>query len=89
MITIIVIQQALLAPKWRKDGPDVYWGVNGKLHHIDPIHKWPLFYFCSVSARIPFNLAHDNELANLHKDKRIMNCQPFMNNAYGNHELHC
>jgi len=52
MITIIVIQQAFLAPKWRKDGPDVYWRVNGKLHHTDPIHKWPLFYFCSVIVQI-------------------------------------
>ena len=35
-------------------------------------------------ARILFNLAHDNEawLANLHKDKRIMNWQPFMNSVY-------
>ena len=50
-----------------------------------------LFCYCAnwhtkshVRARILFNLAHENEvwLANLHKDKRIMNWQPFMNNVY-------
>ena len=34
-----------------------------------------------LRARILFSLAHDNE-ANLLKDKRIMNLQPFMNNFY-------
>ena len=52
-----------------------------------------LFLFCCranqptkphIRARILFNLAHDNEAwkANLDKDKRMMNWQPFMNNVY-------
>jgi len=62
---------------------------------IDLIHRWQLFHYCFViveicqpsltEATILSNLAHSNEAsgtANLHKDKRIMNWQPFMNNVY-------
>ena len=52
---------------------------------IDPIHKWRLFYLCSVIEQISlpnltlepefFSIAHDKKAwsANLHKDKRLMN----------------
>ena len=55
-------------------------------------------YYCAnwptkphVRARILLNLAHDNEAwwPNLHKDKRIMNWQPFMNNVYIKHVCIC
>ena len=61
---------------------------------IGPIHKWRLLYFRSVIVQISlpsltleqefFSIAHGNEAcwANLHKDKRIMNWQPFMNKFY-------
>ena len=37
-----------------------------------------------IRARIFFSLAQDNEAwwANFHKDKKIVNWQPFMNNVH-------
>ena len=70
--TTLVLLTSVQSNTWLQCS-DIWWKTVICVWYIDPIHKWRLFSFCSVTvqispptkphlrARILFNLAHDKE----------------------------